>query len=139
MTNGSTIVVWQKANLFLQALVTVVAVSAHHRSGTFQGNSVSATTGSATNMTGWFAQVCVQKQHCSSKHPLVCWQISLWRILRFCDVAAVWLDSSVRLLGWAVQSVGSCCFLLVLLFNGKEALERVKVFLKSLEELTSQC
>lgn len=102
-------VVWLKANLFLQALVTVVAVSAHHRSGTFQGNSASATTGSATNMTAWFAQVCVQIQHRSSKHPLVRWQISLWRILRFSDVAAVWLDSSVRLLGWAVQSVGSCC------------------------------
>lgn len=39
-----------------KALVTVVAVSAHHRSGTFQGNSASATTGSATNMTAWFAQ-----------------------------------------------------------------------------------
>lgn len=34
----------------------MAAVSAHHRSGTFQGNSASATTGSATNMTGWFAQ-----------------------------------------------------------------------------------
>lgn len=34
----------------------MVAVSAHHRSGTFQGNSASVTTGIATNMTGWFAQ-----------------------------------------------------------------------------------
>lgn len=85
-------VVWLKANLLLQALVTVVAVSAHHRSGTFQGNSASATTGSATNMTAWFAQVCVQMQHRSSKHPLVRWQISLWRLLRFSDVAAVWLE-----------------------------------------------